>query len=414
MAYRICVLCFLGLAGCSTHPIPADRIGWSVYDIAHKIRCEAREVLHREAYMVPARKTWLDKLRTAEAELKVLTDEEKKVFADKLPGYAAERETLAAEERYISARLDELFKSLETWRDTVLSKKNEKKEDTSNEAEKEENKKREADRNQAISTEGVNDAKDNLRKAKELLALREKNEKKIRNFNSRLRALERDRLEKLQEIVRKRQAIAKQFDSVLKFLGNTFAYAMRFEIEETNDARINTADFTRAVTLGTITIGVGAGDKRQRKARREVRVAATFRELLALEKECAEGKYFMDGDGVHVLRYPIKGRIGLDEVIMQYLRIVDGKFALADTAMAGKTYSSIITFTTTIDGSIKPSASITRSSGDRFSGNGVLSGQRQDLHEATIVIVPPAKSTPVEPDKTVNVRIVRSNSLLQD
>ena len=122
----------------------------------------------------------------------------------------------------------------------------------------------------------------------------------------------------------------------------------------------------------------------------------------------------MDDEGLHTLSYPIRGHIGLDEVITQYLTVLDKKLVLKETASSGKTYSSIITFTTTIDGSIKPSTSLTRSDGDKLSANSTVMGQRDDVHEATIVLVPPSLSGTFEPDKTINVRILGSTSLLRE
>lgn len=394
------------LSGCSTHPIPADRIGLSVYDIAHKIRCEAREVVYRQANTPPQRPRDIAEYEAADARLKRLVKDGAQIFGRRAPQLAAERERLSAQEHLINAKLRELvaklnegpdpYKELREWSDSVLGdgknlQENSKK--TRNEIEKTFEQVKELDRWRRSKT---------------------KNEADIRHHISRWTLFHRDRLYLHQKIVRERQDVEKRFADSIKFLGNSFAYAMRFEIDETNEARINTADFTRAVTLGTITIGVAAGDKKQRKGRREIRVVATFRELLGLEKECEEGKYFMAEDGLHTLRYPIRGRIGLDEVITEYLTILRSKFALSEVASSGKTYMSIITFTTTIDGSIKPSATIARSSGDRYVGNALLSGQRQDVHEATIVLMPLKAQGPVEPDKTVNVRIVRSNSLLQE
>lgn len=113
-------------------------------------------------------------------------------------------------------------------------------------------------------------------------------------------------------------------------------------------------------------------------------------------------------------RYPISGRIGLDEVIDQYIVIQKRTKLSAAAEPSAQTYKSVITFTTTIEGSLKPSITVTRASGQKFSGSSTLMGQRQDIHEVTVVLVPPPSTKSPDADQVVNVRILNSETLIED
>lgn len=388
--------------GCSTHPIPDDRTGLGVYDIAHKVRCEAREAVEKEFFEAGFDHTRLKMVSDDDAELKATQEKFSKIWTPKIASIVAERDRLAAQERLIVAQIERLSHRLEGASQAALAEHDR------------------AKRNGKVLTveqkwflENV-DAKNEFDELRTWVRSREINDRRIRQHNSSSSLLERNRINDLQDIARRNAMVVKHNAELRRFLRHTFAFALRFEIEEINDARVNTADFTRPVTLGTVTLGLTFGDKKQRKAKRELRVAASFGELLALEKGCRDAVGLNDDGSGHVLRYPIRGRIGLGEVINQYMTVLKNKLTLSNETGAGLTYSGIVTFTTTVDGSIKPSAIITRSSGDKFTGSSTILGQRQDIHEVTIALVPPKSTQPADADKTINVRIISNDSLLQD
>ena len=379
------------IGGCSTHPIPADVIRFTIYDIVHKVRCEARESV-LEHYLAGG----LDKKQVTYNEfnkrIAALQASYKARFGTRAAELEAERKSLAISERFLRAEIARLRNLLQ---------------DTLDAAAKPEQKRNKQDEN-LLSDDEL--AKRRLKKLKELEAAQPELERRIYRHNSAVVRFEKATFTHQGRIARVLEERRRGHADLQAFLGNTFAYSLRFEIEETNDTRISSADFTWPITSGTLTLGILAGDKRLRKGKREVRVVVGFEELLG-RADCTEAKGLDPNGTRHVLRYPIRGRIGLDEVIDQYL-VLQKKAKLKATFDSGPTYRSVITFTTTIDGSLKPGVTITRVSGRKFTGGSTLMGKREDLHEVTVVIEPPPSAKEVAREQTVNVRIIENETLL--
>lgn len=391
---RICIACAAvaaSVAACTVHPIPADVIQLSVYDIAQKLRCEAREAV---AQQYAAR--GFDKQQASynqfNLRVKDLREQFKSRFGARIATLEAERKDLALRERRVNAEIERLKDLLREISDAALKDKNARS-------------KREND----LAGDAAA-AKRSFDELKMWVARKRALDRRVYQFNRDVVRLEQAAFYhegRVAAIVAER---TKNHKDLQRFLGNTLAFALRFEIEETNDTRLSSSDFTWPVTSGTVTLGLAAGDKRLRKGRREIRVVSGFEELL-LEKDCGDAKGLEHTPFVH--RYPMRGRIGLDEVIDQYL-VLQKEVKLKASFDTAPTYRSVITFTTTIDGSIKPGITLTRAPGRRFSGGSTILGQRQDLHEATVVLEPPAEPKEGEREKTINVRILNNRSLLED
>lgn len=382
----ICAAAIVMAGGCATSPIPADVIGLSIYQLVHKIRCEARDAVVAQ-YEKDGLRAQQDAFLRISQQIKDAKKYEENALKPKIAELAARRQNLVLKAHAADAVAGELqaivdaFNKEErsrTAQEKILLQKSDK---------------------------DVGALLDRLKGLDDQLPTQ------IRSYNKDALQLEREKLNYTRRLHSLAVQMARHAPDLQKFAAHNLAYAMRFEIEEQNDARISSADFTWPVTMGTVTLGLVAGDKKVRKGKREVRVAASFGDLLGLDCRDAEGLYVDAPDRVQ--RYPIRGRIGLDEVIEQYLN-VQRKTKLSQLAdPSGQTYKSVLTFTTTIDGSIKPSITITRASGRRFAGNSAMAAQRQDIHEVTIVLIPPPTAQ-VEPEKTVNVRILNREALLED
>lgn len=386
------------VSGCSTNPLPSDVTGLSVYEIAHKIRCEGRDAVDAEFHKAGYSRHQLSEIASANATIKKAKKAFDGRFGPPSASLEAERERLAAQEKLIRAEIERLAARLNGYTQAVLAK---------------DRSKLTAQQKWLLDHLDAGDIEDDFEKLQKWLASKFANEQKIRHYNTRIALLRRDQALASQEFARMSRAQFAKHSEAREFLNHTFAFALRFAIEELNDARVNTADFTRAITFGTITVGVTAGDKKKRKGTREVRVAAKFGELLALDEKCLDTAGITEDGRRFVLRYPIKGKIGIDEVVAQYRELLKNGLALNNTVASGHTYSNIITFTTIIDGSIKPSALIKRPSNDQFKGDGLLQVQREDVHEVTVALVPPKNENLEETDKIYNVRLVHDDSIIQ-
>ena len=84
----------------------------------------------------------------------------------------------------------------------------------------------------------------------------------------------------------------------------------------------------------------------------------------------------------------MSGNIGLGSVISDYLHVEkSGKFK-----SGGESYTDKIQFTTTINGSLKPSIDIARKGGEAIKASADLTGIRKDQHALTIYLSPSESS----------------------
>lgn len=383
--------CFL-ISGCSVHPIPKDVIGLSVYDLVHKIRCEASEFVIERYHKEFAAK--LPGFNTLKGRIGAAQNQQKKTF-----------DPILARLEHRRAELEQLGNRLTTEREELAH----------------------------FLTRVVMAfrAKDKTRLQKRLAAI---DDPPLQKKFNRLKTVD-DRLDSVKQAIlrynsdkaryqsrlfrsRVRLAVlnkqmASKYGDIIKYRGHELAYLMKFDIVETNDAQVSSADYTWPISLGTVSLGVTAGDKKLREATREVRIGTDFTKLLGLKGKCSDAKGLDGKDGVAQWRYPISGRVGLNEVISEYLKI-QGNAKLAKNVDAKPTlYGSQLLFTTTVGGSVKPSISITRASKRAFKGGSNFAGERKDEHELLVTLAPPS-TTPngnANDEQTVNVRILNPSVL---
>lgn len=161
-------------------------------------------------------------------------------------------------------------------------------------------------------------------------------------------------------------------------------YEFTFDIEENNDLT-GSVDFFDLMTGGIFSLGVTAENKRQRKNFRNFRIQESAGQLIedaGLAEECRQ---IESGVGVF---YPITGKIGLEESLRTYLRLLGTKKLTGPAGGGVPTFADTLEFTTTVGGSINPSISL---SGPRSNislrqtgvGIGML---RTDVHRLKIVL----------------------------
>ena len=184
---------------------------------------------------------------------------------------------------------------------------------------------------------------------------------------------------------------------MLDFENTIMKLTFRFEITENNDATVD-GTIVWPIHMGSFTLGFDAGNKQERKTRRNVELATTFRELMA--GECL-------GDGGQpksrsARLYPVTGHIGVDELVDQYLMLSE-----VDQTKSGKeVFKDTLTFTTTVNGGISPSVKLTRVSPSSVAINGNLSVKRTDIHEVTVEFSLPEKKGVTTPPPGLKIESI--------
>ena len=365
----LCVFAFCGLvAGCSIHPIPEDVTRLSAHDIVRKIRCEAKEIteaLYSERRLYELQPA----LDESDQELKTLTKTLGEINAKtielkrKQDELARKRVENSAAYRIIINKIDEVIRQ-QTDKENFSS-------DTANRIErlKEE-------------IEQLNNERESLNREKQNLE---------RDDRANIR-----RKVMTEVLIEQETARRKKLKKIIEFNSTVVGYNFAFEITENADATAG-GTFVWPIHLGSITLGVGLGDKKQRFSDRTIKLSTTFGDLIKMDDCIAD-------EGRGSFRYPIAGRIGLDEVIKQYVLINEDKYSKL-SATKKDIYTDTIRFTTEINGSLNPSFSIAPALGRTISADLTLSADRKDIHEVVVSIIPYKAKTPTKPTPVQIVNI---------
>ena len=177
----------------------------------------------------------------------------------------------------------------------------------------------------------------------------------------------------------------KLYSDIISFESHDAVFQFIFTITETNNLTGGTT-FTWPIALGSLVLGVSAGDKKSRVGDRRVNVAITFTELAAYKCRRSD-EHDSHDDKLRAISYPITGTIGLAEVIEQYLRLSADGAEFGKFESGGKSYQDKITFTTERDISLKPSINLSRRIGQTsVLANVDATAGRKDVHELTLFL----------------------------
>ncbi len=181
--------------------------------------------------------------------------------------------------------------------------------------------------------------------------------------------------------------------NVLYSVGTAYSFALT--MTEDNDF-VADADFLQMFTRSMFKLKLGTGLRRKRSNNRIFTVTDTFRGLLTeLNTNKKAGRRYCDG---HIVRanhiYPIAGRIGVDKLARDFIRLtIFGNLgASAKEAKPGvggpPTMADELTFTTTINASATPRIEFTP--GDHVFEllNAQLTAdvKRMDMHQVTVAL----------------------------
>ena len=170
------------------------------------------------------------------------------------------------------------------------------------------------------------------------------------------------------------------------------AYDFNFDITETDDLNASLAfklPFTPPPHV--FDLGTGGSLHKIRKAKRTFRSQETFLDLILRDQWCGN---FEPRD--RNLLHPITGSIGLRKVVQTFM-------ALSEQGGGRDNFVDVLTFTTTISGSVNPSVKLNQVP-DSFrlvNASVGFSAERTDLHQVTISLAFPA---PAKAKKKKNER----------
>jgi hypothetical protein len=353
------------LAGCQVHPLPSgenDKI-FPVYEIIHRIQCEAA---------VTVRALYLERNFPAKAknlkEFDTTTDERINTLKAKIKpletsDFGTRREELA--DAYAALELQLLQIKQARARIAASSQATEEKDSA----------------NAALDAENGRIAR------------------QIANYTAASKALDdKPGAEKEMDDLRKERR--KKFGDLIDFNNNSAVFQFEFEVTEDNNAT-STGSFIWPVVLGglpgSFTMGYDVGDKRQRQAKRTVKLASTFDELALSYENSGNGHNNGDSHRLDCRNaslpapdplprtYPITGNIGLDGVFREYIEMLkSGKFK-----SGGESYMDKIQFTTTVNGGLKPAIDLARKPGPTIKASADINASRKDLHILSVFLTPP-------------------------
>ncbi len=171
----------------------------------------------------------------------------------------------------------------------------------------------------------------------------------------------------------------------------TLTMQLDFDIKEKNDNSA-TGSITWPIHFGTISLGFDAGLDKNRQAIRIVKTTSLFGELADTAELDCSGQY-SDPEDFHARPYPITGNVGIDEFVSQYFEIVRSTRLV--TASEGDTFTDTLTFTTKVNGGLKPSLELKPMHPSLVTASMDLKAEREDVHKVSLQIKPYVPEPPV-------------------
>ena len=319
----------VGLLGCSTHPLPDRVVGLNTAQIVNKLRCEAVDAVAdlldnqglasrlTQFYASEAKLRWLEKQR--DNGLVKLQPRKQRLEKERTDLFE-EDEKLTVENRKLRAKIKKDAAGTGSQRAAL-----------------------EAELKQ-LTIDSANYELDLI------------------NYENKISTYKKD----IENVGRKLIAAKNIHDANLKdiisFRRHNLAYAFNFVITETNNLN-SSGSFAFPTHVGSITIGYEAGDEKERSTDRTVKLAVSFADLLDVDKEnknCASTSWSIGLPG----HYPIKGDIGLYEIIDQYYSVF--KTGRLVESKSKDSFSETLMFTTTLTAGTTPSITITPWKGNTY------------------------------------------------
>lgn len=185
--------------------------------------------------------------------------------------------------------------------------------------------------------------------------------------------------------------------TIRKYLGDyasvAAAYDFDFQITEVNDVEAGVGFKLPWKSPGLVDFGIDGKLHKTRVGKRTFAAQETFGEITVTKDHWCDKQAFKGP--ARNLMYPMTGSIGMRKVVRTFVKIVEqggGKDSFVD----------VLTFTTVIGGSLKPTLKLKEVPGSFRLVNATvdLSGERTDLHSVKISLVFPKKKEDKKPGDT--------------
>lgn len=214
-------------------------------------------------------------------------------------------------------------------------------------------------------------------------------EKKIGGFDYRdlLEKESRDRVLPLETLESSNagRAAASIIDT---YASSAVAYDFDFEITENDGLSSNLAFQLPFPTPNLFNLKADGSLDKSRVGKRTFRSQQTFADIVKNLDWCSTyfGKRSKELPLPKNILYPISGSIGMDKVVESFMK-------LSDQGGGKDSFIDILTFTTTIGGSLHPSVTLSpvQHSFRLVSGSLDVSGSRKDVHKVTVSLAFPVK-----------------------
>lgn len=195
-------------------------------------------------------------------------------------------------------------------------------------------------------------------------------------------------LQKLDDPIRK---------TIQRYRAGAIGYDFDFDITQ-DDNKTASLGLTSPLTRGPLLVALTAKDDRARQNKRTFRVIDTFETLLVspiMDRVCSDGKVEVAHKNE---RYPIDGKINLGEMLDSFISLVQSGNLVGTTgAPLVPTFADVITYTTTISGTLNPKLTLsTAGSALQLTGAELNAlRQRKDIHKVTIALTLPSEGKPL-------------------
>ena len=185
--------------------------------------------------------------------------------------------------------------------------------------------------------------------------------------------------------------------------------AYNFELTMTEDNDLATdISLLKPTTHPKFTLGASAGAKRKRTNNRTFTVTDTFSYLVTKLNIPVRGEHYCDGYIVQAnYVYPIAGRIGVDKLVNDFIRLTLftslGGAAAKPGERGAPTMADKLTFTTALNASANPKIEFTPvGRGFQFASASLTAGvTRTDVHQVTVALA-------IAPGGLINLDPLRS------
>ncbi len=193
--------------------------------------------------------------------------------------------------------------------------------------------------------------------------------------------------ESVPQIVRKVKCEAR--DAVIATVGTDtknylmetgVAFAFDFIMDETNEFG-SEGTFGIPVPNGTVSIGFGVGEDKNRKTQQRVTISDTFGDLVKAP-DCGEATHVVD------YKYPITGEIGLSATFENYKTLMDEH---KGNSLLG-TFEDEIGFKTDLAASASARVKLVAVTGKSLDVSGSTSAARTDIHRVKLTFTPAINS----------------------